>query len=84
MVMLLAGQPLGAWAKSQQPSFAARVHSLCAIAGKVAQLHSAGFVHRTLQPDCILWLQGPQQWVLASPSAMAPVGKEVSLAYVLQ
>jgi hypothetical protein len=70
--------------KAHQPNLVMRLHALSAIAEKLMLLHAAGFIHQTLQPDCVLWLQEKQQWVLAGPSAMALEGKETVLAYVLQ
>lgn len=73
-IVMERGQCLREWAMLQRPEFEQRLQVLAVIAERVSLLHAAGFGHRNLKPENILFRPRDQTWRLIDFANAARLG----------
>lgn len=69
-----AGEPLAHWAQTGAADAPTTIFMLLHVAERVQLLHAAGFAHRTLSPQTVLWLARQNAWCLGNVSSIAQIG----------
>lgn len=73
-IVMERGQCLREWAVVQRPEFEQRLQVLAVVAERVSSLHAAGFGHRNLKPENILFRPRDQTWRLIDFANAARLG----------
>lgn len=73
-IVMERGECLRDWAAAQRPEFEQRLQVLAVIAERISALHAAGFGHRNLKPDNVLYRPRDQTWRLIDFANAARLG----------
>lgn len=73
-IVMERGECLRDWAVLQRPDFEQRLHVLAVVAERISAIHAAGFGHRNLKPENILFRPHDQSWRLVDFANAARLG----------
>ena len=82
-IVMERGESLHDWSRRAKPDVFQSVEVLAHVATRIRDMHAAGYVHRDVKPENIMFLQRENRWTVIDFGCAARTGETAPLAFTL-